>query len=128
MRLLVHVEGQTERQFVNEVLRGHLLANGYQSVAARVIGNAGRQVGIRSWADARKDIIGHLKEDPACIATTMVDYYGLPAKKGRAWPGREKATLLRSEQRAQCVEQALMDDVSADMGDPRRFVPFCRDA
>jgi hypothetical protein len=124
MRLLVHVEGQTERQFVNEVLRDHLLAKGYRSVAARVIGNSGRQGGIRSWADARRDIVGHLKEDPACVATTMVDYYGLPAKRGRAWPGREKATLLRSEQRAQCVEEALLGDVVAEMGDARRFVPF----
>jgi hypothetical protein len=123
-RLLVHVEGQTEEGFVNEVLRDHLLARGYQSVAARLIGNARRQGGIPSWAEARRDIIGHLRDDPACIATTMVDYYGLPARGGRAWPGREEAALLRSEQRAQRVEDALRDDVIAAVGDARRFVPF----
>jgi hypothetical protein len=124
MRLVVHVEGQTERQFVNEVLRDHLLANGYRSVAAKVIGNARRQGGIPSWEGARRDIIGHLKEDPACVATTMVDYYGLPVKRGRAWPGREKATVLRSDQRAQSVEKSLLDDVMAETGDARRFIPF----
>ena len=124
MRLLVHVEGQTERQFVNDVLREHLLAKGYQSVAARMLGKARREGGIPSWAQARRDIIGHLKEDPACIATTMVDYYGLPARGGRAWPGREQAALLRSEEKAQRVEDALRHDVIAEIGDTRRFVPF----
>ena len=31
-RLLVHVEGQTEEAFVNEVLREHLVGVGYESV------------------------------------------------------------------------------------------------
>ena len=39
-RLLIHVEGQTEEDFVNEVLRNHLMAQGYHSVAARIVGNA----------------------------------------------------------------------------------------
>jgi hypothetical protein len=124
MRLLVHVEGQTEGQFVNEVLRDHLLAKGYRSVAAKVLGNTRREGGIAPWVEARRDIIGHLKEDVACIATTMVDYYGLPMQKGRAWPGREKAALLRSELRAACVEDAVRADIAAKLGDARRFVPF----
>ena len=37
-RLLIHVEGQTEEDFVNEVLRNHLVAKGYHSVDARIVG------------------------------------------------------------------------------------------
>jgi hypothetical protein len=48
----------------------------------------------------------------------------LPSSGNGAWPGREKATLLSSEQRAQCVEEAMLSDVAAGMGDARRFVPF----
>jgi len=49
-RLLIHVEGQTEEAFVNEVLGDHLLSVGYEYVAARIIGNARlrrRRGGIR---------------------------------------------------------------------------------
>src|ERR1035441_6298029 len=96
-RLLVHVEGQTEEDFVNELLRDYLLARGYDSVSARIVGNArlrNRRGGIRPWSSVRKNITNHLKEDPACIATTMVDYYGLPQEGAAAWPGRTKATSL----------------------------------
>ena len=90
-RLLVHVEGQTEEVFVNELLREHLIGVGYESVSARIVGNARlrqRRGGIRPWPSVRKDIINHLKEDAGCLATTMVDFYGLPRDGDGAWPGR----------------------------------------
>ncbi len=126
-RLLVHVEGQTEEVFVNEVLRNHLVARGYHSVEARIVGNArlrDRRGGIRAWLAVKRDIVNHLRADQACIATTMVDYYGLP----EAWPGRVKSKILRSvEAKATCVQDAVGDDVVTEMGnrfDPDRFVPF----
>jgi hypothetical protein len=129
-RLLIHVEGQTEEDFVNEALRDYLVARGYDSVSARIVGNArlrGRRGGIRSWPSVKRDIVNHLKEDEACIATTMVDYYGLPQAGDRAWPGRARATQLQTAQKAQCVEDALLDDLVGEMGsrfELRRFVPF----
>jgi hypothetical protein len=125
-RLLVHVEGQTEESFVNEVLRDHLVSQGYYSVEARLVGNARQHQrgGIRKWPSARRDIIKHLLEDQNCIATTMVDYYGL----SRTWPGRERSESLRSiEQKAQCVEDAVRNEVSEEIGtsfNTARFVPF----
>jgi hypothetical protein len=50
-RLLVHVEGQTEETFVNDVLCEHLTRSGYSSVSARLVGNPrlrSRRGGIRS--------------------------------------------------------------------------------
>jgi hypothetical protein len=129
-RLLVHAEGQTEETFVNEVLRQHLANHGYHYVGARILGNARqrtRRGGIRSWSVAKKDLLNHLKQDPGCVVTTMVDYYGLPASGDKAWPGRLTAGSLAVLQKAAAVEAALIADVSADMGadfDSRRFVPF----
>jgi hypothetical protein len=127
-RLLIHVEGQTEEAFVNEVLRDHLTAIGYDSVGARIVGNARlRRGGIRAWPSVRYDILKHLKQDSGCIVTTMVDYYGLPNKDGAAWPGRIQASDLEPNQRAACVEKALMDDLVAATRDRinlKRFVPF----
>jgi hypothetical protein len=126
-RLLVHVEGQTEESFVNEILRNHLVAKGYHSVSARIVGNArlrGRRGGIRPWPSVKRDIIHHLREDQNCIATTMIDYYGLP----QTWPGRARSKSMKSiEQKAQCVQDAVRDDVAAEIGnrfDSERFVPF----
>jgi hypothetical protein len=129
-RLLVHVEGQTEEGFINEVLRDHLVGCGYQSVSARIVGNARlrqRRGGIRPWPSVRKDIVNHLKEDVRCIATTMVDYYGLPQLGDEAWPGRAEASRLGPREKAQCVESALGEDVARQVKeglDKRRFVPF----
>jgi len=129
-RLLIHVEGQTEEDFVNEVLRNHLVNQGYESVGARIVGNnrlRRRRGGIRSWPSVMKDIVNHLRQDPGCIATTMVDFYGLPKQGDGAWPGRAAATGQSTQLKASSVEKALLKNVIEAMGakfDPRRFVPF----
>lgn len=129
-RLLIHVEGQTEETFVNEILAPHLYKKGYKRVGARLVGNARqreRRGGIRAWVAVRNDIIRHLREDSGCLATTMVDYYGLPQTGSRAWPGREAAGVLSFHQKALTVERALSEDLCRKLGpgfDPERFVPY----
>lgn len=129
-RLLIHVEGETEETFVNEILRPHLYAHGYEKVSARLVGNArerSRRGGIRSWSSVRGDILNHLKEDISAIGTTMVDYYGLPQTGAGAWPDRAKAGTVPFPQSAETVEGALLADITSAMGsnfDVRRFIPF----
>lgn len=129
-RLLIHVEGETEETFVNEVLGPHLYGCGYTRVSARLLGNArqrDRRGGIRGWHAAREDILNHLKEDTDCLATTMVDYYALPQSGVRARPGRQQAGNLPFPQKAPTVQDALLADVCAELGDgfdPARFVPY----
>lgn len=129
-RLLVHVEGETEETFVNEVLAPHLYRHGYRKVSARLVGNArlrDRRGGIKAWSAVREDIIKHLKEDPASLTTTMVDYYALPQRGGKAWPGRAEAGLLPYQQKALHIQAALLADICQEMGDsfnPNRFVPY----
>ncbi len=129
-RLLIHVEGETEEAFVNELLADHLHGFGFEIVSARLIGNARlreKRGGIRAWNTVKKDILNHLKEDSGCLATTMVDYYGLPQIGDRAWPGRAEAGNLAYEQKSACVETALFNDVARELGgdfEARRFLPF----
>ena len=116
-RLLVHAEGQTEESFVNAVLAPHLYEQGFRSVDVLLLG------GIGSWKAARQDIVDHLKEDPNLFATTMVDYYGMPA----SWPGRKAGSGLAATGKAKAVEDALAKDVGTTMGprfDGRRFIPY----
>lgn len=129
-RLLIHVEGETEEAFVNELLTDHLHGFGYELVSARLIGNARlreKRGGIRAWNTVKKDILNHLKEDSGCLATMMVDYYGLPQMGDRAWPGRPEAGTLPFAEKSACVESALFADVAKELGgefEARRFVPF----
>lgn len=129
-RILFHVEGETEEAFVNEILRDHLYRQGFTNVSARLVGNArqrDRRGGIRSWSAVRKDITRHLCEDPAGIATTMVDYYALPQSGEKAWPGRAQAGTLPFPQKAATIENALTDDLCREMGvnfNSNRFIPF----
>lgn len=129
-RLLIHVEGQTEEDFVNVVLRDYLVHAGYQSVSARIIGNARlRRLrgGIRPWPPVKKDIINHLRQDSGCLATTMVDYYGLPKEGNGAWPGRAEAVHLEASEKAARVQEALLEDLVYEAGadfNSDRFIPF----
>ena len=126
-RILVHVEGQTEENFVNTVLAPHLYRVGYTNVSPRLLGNARQRAqrgGIRPWDAVRNDILNHLKGDQATLATTMVDYYGLPG----TWPGRKRSRRLKSlSERAASVETDLLDDIANSLGsgfDRRRFIPY----
>jgi hypothetical protein len=129
-RLLIHVEGETEETFVNEILAPHLYARRFTMVSARLVGKArqrDRRGGIHGWNSVRNDILNHLKEDAGCLATTMVDYYGLPQTGVKAWPGREAAGKVRFQEKAETVENALFADIRGAMGgnfDPSRFVPY----
>lgn len=129
-RLIVHVEGETEETFVNEILAPHLYQNGYTKVSARLLGNARnrlRRGGIKSWQTVKSDIIRHLQGDPACKATVMVDYYALPATGDRAWPGRDAPANLSTQDKGVRVEDAIRREICAEFHpNPNecRFIPF----
>ena len=129
-RLLIHVEGETEETFVNEMLSHHLYSRGFTQVSARIVGNARlrhRRGGIRGWDSVRRDIVRHLRADIAAYNTTMVDYYALPQSGAGAWPGRAEAAAQPTPSKASTVEEALNADIQAEMGPgffPNRFIPF----
>jgi len=129
-RLLVHVEGQTEEQFVNELLAPHLQDHGYSSVGARLIGNArqrSQRGGVKSWPEVREAIVNHLRQDPGSDSTTMMDYYGLPHSGPKAWPGRAESSNAPILARPNVVEKALLEDIARGVGagfDQSRFIPF----
>ena len=129
-RLLIHVEGQTEETFVNRVLAPHLYRRGYESVGARLIGNArlrNKRGGIRAWSSVRQDIVNHLRADTGSLSTTMVDYYGMPQSGSKAWPGRAEAANLAFDQKAPVVGDAILSDIRNELGDDfdrNRFIPY----
>ena len=120
-RLILHVEGQTEESFVNEVLAPHLYSFGYTLVVPRPTG------GIKPWPSAKRDILRYLKQDAGCVVSTMVDFYGLPQSGPGPWPGRKNANSALYPEKARTVEKELLADVCLDMGEnfnPSRFIPY----
>jgi hypothetical protein len=119
-RVRILVEGQTEETFVNDILSPHLNQMGIYPHAFLFR----KKGGSFSYQRARKEILNSLKEDTARICTTLVDFYGMP----KDWPGRVESQSSRNyQEKAQRVEQALSQDIVAQMGgswNPARFIPY----
>lgn len=118
-RLLVHVEGQTEESFVNDVLRPHLTSFQYESVSARLLGRRrerSHRGGVRPWPGVKDEIERHLKQDSGLKVGLVVDFYGMP----NDWPGRASASALAVPDRSAAIGAAMGLTVDASLR-PRFF-------
>lgn len=121
-RVLVLVEGQTEKKFVKEVIAPEL-ANKEVFVTARVSGKPGHKGGVRSYQRFQKEIIALLRQNHSVYCTTMFDYYGLPS----SWPLKTLHADLPFEQIAKSLEAAIHADIIKKMGknfDGKHFIPY----
>jgi hypothetical protein len=53
----------------------------------------------------------------------MFDYYAMP----ESWPGRAESKTLHWQQRASCVETAILQDITATLGNnfnPEQLIPY----
>lgn len=118
--LVVIGEGETEQTFVRDQLAGHLALHGVSAWAV-LPGRHRNRGGVKKWEVARQDIVRTLKEGRYC--TTMMDYYAMP----NDWPGRLDSKKLTWNERAECVETHIADDIAATMGgrfNPKYFIPY----
>jgi hypothetical protein len=121
-RLHFIVEGQTEETFVNRVLVPHLATQLVWGRVRCVMTSRKRSIiyrgGLRSYAQAKKDILLWMKEDqnPDAFFTTMFDLYALPSD----FPGYGEALGITDPcKRVMRMEEAMQ----RDMGHPR-FIPY----
>lgn len=119
VEVYVLCEGQTERDFCNRVLASALVVRGI-----RLVGPLGGKPhrhrsdgGIRRWASVRPEILQWARSHPRASVAVLVDYYAMP----NCWPGRGDASALPCGERGTHVEDALVADLRAELGD--RFVP-----
>lgn len=114
-RVLILVEGQTEEQFVKEVLRPHLQTCGVfvtPTIVAtkRMKQGANFKGGVLSFNQVRRDILLMAKDTNAVRITTMIDFYGLPDD----FPGSRRAMGSAIER-----VKAIQEEVNRRIGDPR---------
>ena len=120
-RVRILVEGQTEQNFVRDILKPYFDSKNI-FLHAVMFNPTGGIVGYQK--KAKKVIVSSLKKDPGLYYTTMIDYYGMP----KDWPGREESKSCKNyKDKSQTIEKALLDDVVAQMSDgwnPDKFIPY----
>ena len=120
-RVLVLVEGDTELSFVDYILRPELETKGVflSSTLFRK-----KHKGSFGYQNCQKRIQNSIKQDPSVYVTTFIDYYQMP----KDWPGRkESQTFKNYKDKAQQVENALLQDIAAQMDNDwnyERFIPY----
>ncbi|SFB99483.1 DUF4276 family protein [Spirosoma endophyticum] len=115
IRLNVTAEGHAEEQFVNQILRPHLLPLGIYADVRRLRTSKGHRGGYTSFGKAEFDIRQWLSEDPTAWHTTLIDLYGLDNQ----FPAFDETRLLRPYDRVAQLEQALEERINH-----YRFIPY----
>jgi hypothetical protein len=115
IRLNVTAEGHAEEQFVNLILRPHLLPLGIYADVRRLRTSKGHRGGYTSFGKAEFDIRQWLSEDPTAWHTTLIDLYGLDNQ----FPGFGESQSLRPYDRVARLEQAFGERINH-----HRFIPY----
>ncbi|MGO9271928.1 MAG: DUF4276 family protein [Terriglobia bacterium] len=121
-RVWVVVEGQTEEAFINQVLAPVLWPRAVY-LTPLMLGAPGHKGGHTTYARVKKDIVVQLKQDREAYCSTMLDFYGL----GKGFPGMPLPASLPNIEKVVRIEQAVMQDIVADVPDLRpdvRFLPY----
>lgn len=121
-RVRIICEGQTEEEFVNNLLFNHLQAYGVHPIPILI--REGRHKG----GDVRYERVcinvrNSLLQEKTAYCSTLIDFYGLPAK----FPGKSDAkaqSSLNDIAASFCVafENALRRDIGENS--VRRFIPY----
>jgi len=122
IRLHLVVEGQTEENFVRDILAPELWPRGVIPDVHRV--TTGRRHsrtyrgGITSYQQLRNDLLRWMKQDrnPDAWFSTMVDLYRLPGDFPRFADCRTEVDPLK---RVRCLEDSLQEDIQQP-----RFIPY----
>ena len=120
-RLEIVVEGQSEREFVQNVLAPYLQKRGviesYNVVSIVVRTNSNSRGGMTKYSHLRRDIMNCLKsKNDELVVSMMVDYFRMPSNL------RETLGIATNDNHikdAENIEQAILDDI----GDSR-FIPY----
>lgn len=121
-RVRIVCEGQTEEEFVNNLLFDHLYAYGVHAIPI-VIREGRHRGGDVRYERVFINIRNSLLQEKTCYCSTLIDFYGLPAK----FPGKSIAKAqsnLNDKAASFCLafENALKRDIGENS--VRRFIPY----
>lgn len=109
-RLIIVVEGDTEKEFVDAVLSPYLYAAGLQSVSCFKIKHT--KGGLTKYLHLKTDLINCIYENNA-VVSTLVDFYALP----KDFPKYDEARRIVSKsEKLSFLEKAIVDNVEEEKG------------
>jgi hypothetical protein len=110
-RILIIVEGHSEKEFVDRVLTPYLISKGVIRVDCFKIKHS--KGGLTKYDHLKKDLINSIHESHVVIST-LIDFYALPSD----FPEYEKIIGLKDKlEVVQKLENAIVDDISQLVGD-----------
>lgn len=107
-RLVIIVEGDTEKEFVEKTLRPYLAEHGIYNISCYKIKKTNG--GLTNYMSLRTDLLSAVHETNVLV-TTLIDYYALPPN----FPGyAHSITIADKELRLDFLEQAILNDIHAN--------------
>lgn len=117
-RVIIICEGPTEQEFCKDVLGPYFMEKGI-FIQTPLIKKSGG--GIVPWASLKKQIENILKQESGAFVTTLIDYYGIPARF--KYPGWEASCQEKNkEKRVSMVEESMKCDIAEELNN--RFLPY----
>jgi hypothetical protein len=116
-RLIIIVEGQTEKEFVEKSLRKHFSTFGMYDVRAIMIQTSkGHKGGFVNYLHLKNDIQNILKSEKEIVVSTFVDFFKIPTN----FPNYEKIkNVLSVDQQIEILKMGIFDGINDDW-----FLPY----
>lgn len=109
-RLIIVVEGDTEKEFVDKVLSPYLYAKGLLSVNCFKIKHT--KGGLTKYQHLKTDLINCVYESNVLVST-LIDFYALPKDFPKYL---EAKTIVNRANRLAFLEKAIVEDLEAEKG------------
>lgn len=107
-RLVLVVEGDTEKEFVDKVLSPYLYSKGLISVSCFKIKHT--KGGLTKYQHLKTDLINCVYEQDV-VVSTLIDFYALP----KDFPKYEEASLIvNKSERIDFLEKEILKDLEKD--------------
>jgi len=109
-RLIVIVEGDTEKEFIDKVLSPYLASKGLYDINIQCFKIKHTKGGLTKYRHLKTDLIHCIYESDALV-TTMIDYFALPSD----FPKYEEAQMIVDKgERVSFLERAIVEDVEKE--------------
>ena len=119
-RLHIIVEGDTEVEFIKNILKPFLIKNGIKNISVSKIKHS--KGGLNKYTHLKTDILNCIYQSDI-IVSTMIDYYGLPSD----FPEYEQivSTNDTADAKVDKLEEAIKNEINLDKNmDFNNFIPY----
>src|SRR5690606_8606067 len=109
-RLIIVVEGDTEKEFIDKVLSPYLYSKGLQSVNCFKIKHT--KGGLTKYQHLKTDLVNCVYESNVLVST-LIDFYALP----KDFPKYKEADkIVNKADRLSFLEKAIIEDIEKEKG------------